>query len=126
MKSSGHRIELGKRSEEVAVAWLRKKGYVVLDRNFRGYRGEVDIIAMKAETVYLVEVRSRNFCSGCADEVEGEIRESVRKGKISRITRTGFQFMQERNLGDADMEVLIIAVTWYNPGCPKITAIPVY
>lgn len=126
MKDSRHRIELGKKSEEVAVAWLRKKGYAVLDRNFRGYRGEVDVIAMRSETMYLVEVRSRKYNSGCADDVEGEIRQSISNGKVSRITRTGFQFVQERNFGDVDMEVLIIAVTWYNPCRPKITAIPVY
>jgi putative endonuclease len=119
VKDSGHRIELGKRSEDVAVAWLCNKGFVVLERNFRGYRGEVDIVAMRLECVYLIEVRSGR------NDPELILR-SISRMKINKVVQTGVQYMQETGLTRYDVKVLIIAVTWYNRGRPNITAVPVY
>jgi len=51
--------ELGKQGEELAVAYLRKKGYVILVTNFRAGRNEIDIIARDGNILVIVEVKSR-------------------------------------------------------------------
>lgn len=40
-------IEIGQLGEEIACQYLEKKGYTILDRNFRRKWGEIDIICSK-------------------------------------------------------------------------------
>jgi putative endonuclease len=50
----------GQKGEQVAAAYLRKKGYVILHRNWRCRAGEADIIACKGDTLLIGEVKTRN------------------------------------------------------------------
>jgi len=51
--------ELGKQGEEIAVEFIRKKGYKVLETNWRHRKAEIDIIAKKEEVLIFIEVKSR-------------------------------------------------------------------
>jgi len=53
--------------ERVAARDLRRKGYKIVTRNWRGRRGEIDIVAFDGEVLVFVEVRSR----GAAAAVDG-------------------------------------------------------
>lgn len=55
---AGH-LSLGRRGEEAAAAFLRKKGYKVLDRNWRARGGELDIVCQAKKTVVFAEVKTR-------------------------------------------------------------------
>ncbi len=46
--------------ENAAAEFLKKKGYVILERNFRKGYGEIDIIAVKKGTLVFVEVKTRS------------------------------------------------------------------
>ena len=46
-------------AESLAVAYLRLKGYRVLERNWRSKLGEIDILVRKGNILALVEVKSR-------------------------------------------------------------------
>ena len=39
------RIKSGNRGEELAVSYLRREGYKIIERNYRTKLGEIDIIA---------------------------------------------------------------------------------
>lgn len=54
------RLQFGKKGEEAAAAFLRKKGYRILKTNFRSKAGEIDIVAEHKKTVVFVEVKSRS------------------------------------------------------------------
>ncbi|MDD4554389.1 MAG: YraN family protein [Bacteroidales bacterium] len=58
-------IELGKTGENQAVGYLCRKGYQVIDRNWRLGHHEIDLVAMDGGTVVIVEVKTRNSGSYC-------------------------------------------------------------
>ena len=49
----------GGAAEEAAVLFLEGKGIRILERNFRSYHGEIDIIALEQEMILVVEVKMR-------------------------------------------------------------------
>ena len=51
--------EFGAQGEDIAIDYLRLKGYVILDRNWRSGHREIDIVARKDDTIVFVEVKSR-------------------------------------------------------------------
>lgn len=55
--------ELGRRGEDLAVAWAETRGWTVLARNWRGERGELDIVALDGECVVVLEVKTRSSTS---------------------------------------------------------------
>ena len=57
--SNDPRSRLGRRGEDLAVELLKKKGYKVLERNFKSPIGEMDIIAREGKTMAFVEVKTR-------------------------------------------------------------------
>lgn len=72
----------GKRGEDIAVSYLEKRGYRVIDRNFRLRNGEIDIIAIDPSA----GLRSSNEGSGqgkkeqCLVFVEVKTRSSSQFG----------------------------------------------
>jgi len=61
------------------------KGYTLLDRRFRGQRGEIDLILSKDATVVFVEVKkSRSFDAALA---------RISEAQIARILATGAEYL---------------------------------
>ncbi len=52
--------ELGKKGEKLAVDFLIKNGYTILETNYRFHKAEVDIIAQKGDVLAVVEVKTRS------------------------------------------------------------------
>ncbi|MCL4140577.1 UNVERIFIED_CONTAM: hypothetical protein GTU68_008055 [Idotea baltica] len=52
--------DLGKKGEELAIAYLKKNGYQIRDINYRYLKAEVDIIAQKEDVLAAVEVKTRS------------------------------------------------------------------
>ena len=50
---------LGAKGEKLVVAYLKKKGCKILERNYRTPFGEADIIAQDGEEIAFVEVKTR-------------------------------------------------------------------
>jgi putative endonuclease len=48
----------GRAGEAAAARYLEEKGLKILERNFRGDSGEVDLIAFEGETLVFVEVKT--------------------------------------------------------------------
>ena len=49
---------IGKKGEEIVAQYLKKEGYVILERNWRLPIGEIDIIAISEECLVFVEVKT--------------------------------------------------------------------
>ncbi|KAB1156976.1 YraN family protein [Flavobacterium luteum] len=52
--------ELGKLGEALAVEFLQKKGYTILETNWTFQKAEIDIIAQKETILAVVEVKTRS------------------------------------------------------------------
>ena len=52
-------IRLGIWGEELAAAYLREKGYVILERDWHSVHRDIDIIAQDGDTIVFVEVKTR-------------------------------------------------------------------
>ena len=65
------RAGLGARAETLAADYLARQGLVVVARNFRTRRGEIDVIVRDRDTLVFVEVRlrSRATYGGAADSI---------------------------------------------------------
>ena len=50
----------GIRGEALAVTYLKKKGYKIIERNYRCQWGEIDLIARDGKTLIFVEIKSRS------------------------------------------------------------------
>ena len=59
MEKAAVRRNYGMAAEEAAALFLEGKGIRILERNFRSYHGEIDIIALEKETILIVEVKMR-------------------------------------------------------------------
>ncbi|UZR92694.1 YraN family protein [Chondrinema litorale] len=53
-------MEKGKIGENLAVNYLSKKGFKILERNFRYKKAEIDIIASNEKFVLFIEVKTRS------------------------------------------------------------------
>ncbi|MCL6472159.1 MAG: YraN family protein [Firmicutes bacterium] len=50
---------LGKTGEDMAALHLRRKGYHIIEQNFRTKLGEIDIVARHKKTLVFCEVKTR-------------------------------------------------------------------
>lgn len=53
------RQQLGKLGEDLAVTYLQKQGFKIIDRNFKKRYGELDIVALDGLTLVYIEVKTR-------------------------------------------------------------------
>ena len=53
--------DLGSVGEKLATKFLQRKGYKIIDRNFRSRLGEIDIIALEDDTLVFIEVKIRSI-----------------------------------------------------------------
>lgn len=52
--------DLGKLGEELAVEFLLKNGYTILETNWTFQKAEIDIIAKKGNVLAVIEVKTRS------------------------------------------------------------------
>ncbi len=55
-----HNQDLGLKGELIAQSFLRQKGIIILETNYRHSRAELDIIAMDGAVLVFVEVKTRS------------------------------------------------------------------
>ena len=92
---------LGDIAEERAVRFLRKNGIRIIERNVSSRFGEIDIIALKADILHFIEVKS-------ALSYELAIRNITPK-KLQRILRTADVYMKKHHL-EIDYSIDAVAV----------------
>lgn len=102
--------ELGKLGEEMAVEFLQKNGYSILQQNFVFQKAEIDIIAQKDNFLAVVEVKTRS-------SVEfGLPQDFVKPKKIQLLVKAINEYILENDL-DVDVRFDIISVYKNGKAC---------
>lgn len=99
------RISTGRLGEAEAARFLEKKGYRILERNFRCRYGEIDIVARDGKTVVFVEVKARGSDSF------GTPLASVDSRKQKKIALTAQFYIEANRLVDADMRFDVVGIS---------------
>ncbi len=95
--------ELGKLGEEMAVAYLQKNGYTILDANWTFQKAEVDIIAQKEQILAIIEVKTRSSLEF------GLPQDFVKPKKIQLLVKAIDNYVSIKNL-DLEVRFDIIAI----------------
>lgn len=95
--------DLGKKGEELAVAFLKKDGYTILDRNWTFQKAEIDIIAQKESTLAIIEVKTRTSLDF------GLPQDFVKPKKIQLLVKAVNAYINDRGI-DFDVRFDIIAI----------------
>lgn len=81
----------GGRGEEVARRYLVRKGYEIVEQNYRTRRGELDLITRRGGTLVIVEVKLRRTTAF------GDPLEAVTPRKQARIRHIAEEYLSERD-----------------------------
>ena len=87
-RSSGNRA-LGRVGENFAAEYLQRRGYFIIDRNWRGGNAEIDIVSQYHATVVFVEVKTRRSVS------HGFPIEAITAAKRERMKRAALAWLSE-------------------------------
>jgi len=95
--------ELGKKGEQLAVDFLQKKGYEILERNYRYQKAEIDIIARLNNTLCAVEVKTRSTPDF------GNPQDFVKPKQIQQLVKAIDFYVIENDL-DVEVRFDIVAI----------------
>ena len=84
--SSDPRHHLGALGEQLAAEHLERLGYEVVARNHRTRYGEIDLVVADADTLVVVEVKSRRGRGNPWDNLDDRKRRQVRRMGIAYLT----------------------------------------
>jgi putative endonuclease len=104
--------DLGNKGEDKAVAFLKSKGYRIIERNWTFHGYEIDIIAEDCEFIIFTEVKTR------ATDVWGNPEDAVRRQRMRRMINSASHYLKI-NCIDKPARFDIIAIVW-NEGKPVL------
>lgn len=117
-KSKPAHLRRGKRGEDLACRFLRRRGYKILYRNFRGRRGgEIDIVCRDRDTLVFVEVKTR------ADEDFGRPFETLRHDQRQRISVGGLAWLRLLDNPDILFRFDVVEVVLAESAAPRLELI---
>lgn len=102
---------LGRRGEDLAVAYLQEQGLVVLDRNWRCRDGELDVVLTDSVRLVVCEVKTRSSTR------YGLPAEAVDARKANRIRRLAQLWLAAHQVCWVEVRFDVLAVLT-EPGCP--------
>ena len=81
-------FEIGGEGEDLAMQWLRERGFLIVERNWRIGHYEIDIIAQHYDTLHFVEVKTRRAggWQSAYDSIDESKIRSLRRGASSFCT----------------------------------------
>jgi putative endonuclease len=98
------RQRLGTYGEHLAAQHLVRAGMVLLDRNWRGVGGELDLVLRDGNTLVVCEVKTRSSAAF------GSPLEGVTAAKAARLRRLAGEWMEVHRLRIPDVRIDLVGV----------------
>ncbi|MFC1615228.1 YraN family protein [Patescibacteria group bacterium] len=96
--------KIGDYGEKLAMQYLVRNGYIILDRHFSGRFGEIDIIAFKESKIHFVEVKTRtNSDSGLPEE-------ALTKSKMIKLFKTARRYIYIKRIESDNYQLDLVAI----------------
>lgn len=103
-KKNLRKKRLGKIGEDLACEYLLQHKYTILDRNFQKRYGELDIVAVKDNTLVFVEVKTR------IGREFGIPEEAVTPRKLAEVKQTAYYYTLLHPELYESMQIDVIAI----------------
>ncbi|WP_298459597.1 YraN family protein [uncultured Cellulomonas sp.] len=105
---------VGRYGENVATRFVQDAGWQVLDRNWRGTGGELDIVALDGTALVTVEVKTRRGVGF------GHPAEAVTDRKVARLRRLTAQWVATHEVRPRSIRIDVIAVLVPRSGAAQV------
>jgi putative endonuclease len=96
--------ELGKKGEDVALRFLKKRGYRIIERNYVCKMGEMDIIAREKDTLAFIEVKTRT------STLFGPPQLAVNSKKQRQLSKVALSYLKAKQLEDIKARFDVVAI----------------
>ena len=103
-KQNMQKKELCQKGEEIALRFLKKNGYRILQKNYVCKMGEVDIVAREKDTFAFIEVKTRRSTS------YGPPQMAVNQKKQEQLSKAALHFLKENGLEEAKARFDVVAI----------------
>jgi putative endonuclease len=115
IKKETEKQRIGRIGEDTACRFLVKRGFEIIEQNYRRKWGEIDVVARKGGLVHFVEVKTvtRNHLREVTRESGSDgyrPEENVHPWKLKRLHRAIQTYLADRNLEDADWQLDVVVV----------------
>ncbi|MBI5409206.1 MAG: YraN family protein [Nitrospirae bacterium] len=108
-------MKLGEEGEGLASAFLKKKGYRIVEHNYKTKIGEIDIIALDGSVLVFIEVKTRESLQ------YGRPFESVHGYKRRKIANVALSYLKRfKDLPQCRFDVVSICYENGRPECELI------
>ncbi|MFZ3089299.1 MAG: YraN family protein [Nitrospirota bacterium] len=95
----------GETGEEMAVAFLKEKGYRIVEKNYRTPFGEIDIIAHDGPILVFLEVKARRNPTFATPLL------AVNRRKQQHIVKSAMSYLFSKRIKDKGCRFDVVAIT---------------
>ena len=94
--------KIGKAGEDIAVIFLERRGFAILERNYWKPYGEIDVICEKDSVIHFIEVKSvtSDLSSVSRERVRPE--DNIHSHKLRRLGRVIQAFLSKKDFRERD------------------------
>jgi putative endonuclease len=96
--------ELGKKGEEKALRFLKKRGYHIIEQNYVCKMGEMDLIAKEKDTLVFIEVKTRTSMDF------GPPQLAVTSWKQRQLSKVALHFLNDKKIEDVKARFDVVAI----------------
>lgn len=102
--------EIGEYGEGLAIRFLKRNGYRILEKNYRFPMGEIDIIASDKDTLVFIEVKTKKFDPYIPPEI------SVNRKKQEKIIKGALCYIKDKEKDFDRYRFDVVAINLFDNG----------
>ncbi len=110
---------IGRKGERVAAEYLKKKGFTILEKNYKNPKGkqlgEIDIVTRKGKDIVFVEVKTRRGEAGKAFP-----EDNLTPGKLQKLEKIAVHYLQTHRERDTRYHFDAVTVLFNEKGTATI------